>query len=191
MKYFFSLTTLFITIISTAQHVPYENDKVCYDTELTEEWSYLGPPSEVSESSSLLGLIPQLGIVNAVALHPDYPDVLFAGSNTSGIFKTQDGGENWYSVTDAMGFSGLGVESIAIDPNDPNIMYATTGAVSNDYGGWCLGIIKSIDAGESWFSTVDYTGENLPTEFGFRSSLGFDVIKVDPVSRQHKLDKSY
>lgn len=44
-----------------------------------------------------------------------------APNEIGGIFRTTDRGENWERISDL-----YRVESVAIDPNDPNLMYATT-----------------------------------------------------------------
>jgi len=65
---------------------------------------------------------------------------IYVGSQTGGLWKTTNGGINWLNVTDILNKPGLGVNSVAIDPNYHNIVYiATDGS----------GIFKSTDAGSS------------------------------------------
>ena len=61
----------------------------------------------------------------------------------SGLFKSEDGGENWRELT--KGFPAKhGRISIAIAPSDPDRMYGTVDV--SDAGG----VYRSDDAGESW-----------------------------------------
>lgn len=71
------------------------------------------------------------------------------GAAGGGIWKTQDAGRSWYKVTpDAPNLSCV---TIAQSASNPMIMYAGTGegALGGNYmNGY--GILKSLDAGESW-----------------------------------------
>lgn len=87
-------------------------------------------------------------------------------SGYAGIFKSSDGGENWFSrgALEAGGnLDRVEILDIAIDPKDPSILYA--GTKSN-------GLYKSITNGESWIRMTDDT-----------SALGFasvNKIRIDP-----------
>ncbi len=112
---------------------------------------------------------------------------MFAGSNTSGLFKTIDGGINWYSVTDQLLTPGLGINSIAIDQENPDIMYISTGTESNIYGGVSKGVLKSIDGGETWQQL------NIPVEdyFNHYSTSYFYSIKINPTNSDNIIVGTY
>jgi len=77
------------------------------------------------------------------------PSTMFAGTLSSGIYKSIDGGANWA----ASGFQpNSSVFAIAVDPNNPNIIYANArgGSVA---GGSRAGVYKSTNGGESWTLT--------------------------------------
>ena len=65
-------------------------------------------------------------------IHPTDPDIvyfgavgnLWAGSEHRGVFKSTDGGQNWDKVLFVDQFSG--VIDMAIDPHNPNTIYAAT-----------------------------------------------------------------
>ena len=62
-----------------------------------------------------------------------------------GIFKTTDGGTHWTATS--TGLADLRVESLAVDPTRPEIVYAGTSS---------KGIFKSRDGGGTW--TASSTG---------------------------------
>jgi len=92
---------------------------------------------------------PSGGNVESFIIDYDNPDVMYAGTWGSGVYKTVNGGENW--VVASKGISNPFIYSLAIDPTNHHIIYAGT------YGG---GIFKSLDAGETWISIS--SGLNMP-----------------------------
>ena len=59
----------------------------------------------------------------SVQIHPRNHDVLYVGTG-DGVFKSQDGGETWFSV----GLDFAGVNGLALDLDNPNVLYASTEA---------------------------------------------------------------
>jgi len=78
-------------------------------------------------------------------------DLIYAGSASGGIFKSEDRGQIWSPIFDQA--KSLSIGDISIYNNDPNIIYAGTGE-SNAGGGSLAydgqGVYRSDDAGESW-----------------------------------------
>lgn len=71
------------------------------------------------------------------------------------IFKTVDGGENWFEVLDCDAL----IRHIVIDPVDPEVVYAASGIF--DRGDVRPeGILKTVDGGKMWFP-VNNGIENL------------------------------
>jgi photosystem II stability/assembly factor-like uncharacterized protein len=92
------------------------------------------------------------GRMNTVVIHPDDPDILLVGLASGGIFKTVNGGDDWYPVFD--NFSWLAISHIVFDPVDPNVVYAGTGDLNiSGYPFIGDGIYKSEDQGETWENT--------------------------------------
>lgn len=81
------------------------------------------------------------GVVRALAVDATRPQRIYAGAD-SGLCISDDGGAHWRLARGAI--CGMTVWSIAIDPNDPRILYAGTGAPSR------AALFKSTDAGETW-----------------------------------------
>ncbi len=87
--------------------------------------------------------------VNAVAGVPGDPNVIYAGTPSGGVFKTNDAGLHWRPIFDTQMVESIG--SIAVARTDPNTVWVGTGdpfirpnLESGD------GVYKSTDAGRTW-----------------------------------------
>ena len=116
-------------------------------------WSIIGPKNIPQiHSGQPIGL----GRINAVAFHPTNPDVIFVGSPSGGLWRSDDNGKSWISYTDNL--PTLGVSAIVIDNKNPNIIYIGTGdRDGNDAPG--LGVMKSTDAGRTWSQANNGMGD--------------------------------
>jgi photosystem II stability/assembly factor-like uncharacterized protein len=87
---------------------------------------------------------PRSGVVviNALAIDPNRPSILYAGSESDGIYKTLDGGWNWSLIN--TGLRDTDIHTIAIDPQVLETVY-----VGTQNGG----VFKSTDGGENWVAT--------------------------------------
>jgi len=89
------------------------------------------------------------GRITAVAAHPDYPGLIYAGAALGGVFKSVDDGTTWTPISDDV--PSLSVGDIAIDPNDPDILYLGTGEANSSgdsYAG--TGLYRTDDGGLTW-----------------------------------------
>src|SRR6266702_969269 len=87
--------------------------------------------------------------VIAAAGIPGNPNVYYAGAASGGIFKSTDGGVHWDPIFDGQPVSSIG--SLAIDPSDPNVIWAGTGETFiRSHISVGAGIYKSMDAGKTW-----------------------------------------
>jgi photosystem II stability/assembly factor-like uncharacterized protein len=90
---------------------------------------------------------PVVGNIDSLAVSPSNPSIVYAGvtsrsggfgqTNTSGIYKSTDGGSNWARS----GLVGKTLFSLAVDPTNSNNVYAGTRSG---------GLYKSIDGGANW-----------------------------------------
>lgn len=77
--------------------------------------------------------------------HKRTPYSFISGGSGSGLFVTEDGGENWKKISDREGFPAdpLGRIGIAIAPSNPNRIYAKVEAQQNL-------LYRSEDGGNNW-----------------------------------------
>jgi photosystem II stability/assembly factor-like uncharacterized protein len=96
-------------------------------------WTFLGPGN--------IG-----GRIRAIVFDPRNSNRFFIGAATGGIWLTTDAGQTIRPVAD---FSGnLAIGAMAIDPVNPDIVYAGTGESFAGFAG--VGIFKSTDSGLTW-----------------------------------------
>ncbi len=101
------------------------------------------------------------GRVNCIAFDPNDPEIIWVGSPAGGLWKSNDGGNNWSTNTDDLPV--MGISHIAINPNNSQIMYIVTGD-ANATDTYSIGILKSIDGGQNWNTTgLSYTVDEEKT----------------------------
>lgn len=107
-------------------------------------WTIVGPSNlPVNNTGSPAGL----GRINCIAFHPTSSNTLYIGSPSGGIWKTTNGGSSWTNLSGIL--PTLGISSILIDPDNPNILYIGTGdRDAGDAPG--LGVYRSINGGVIW-----------------------------------------
>jgi photosystem II stability/assembly factor-like uncharacterized protein len=77
--------------------------------------------------------------IRALAMYKGNSKVLVAGA-LNGVYRTKDGGDTWERLSPANSSDIKNIESIAVDPKDPNTVYAGT---------WHLAW-KTSDGGANW-----------------------------------------
>jgi uncharacterized repeat protein (TIGR02543 family) len=89
------------------------------------------------------------GWVTGMVIHPDDPTAKYVRTDVGGAFRWNPTKEMWESISDWIPpyYTGLyGVDAIAIDPNNTDVVYMALGRGTNSYNG----IYKSTDRGESF-----------------------------------------
>jgi len=85
------------------------------------------------------------GNITALAIDPQRPTTLYAGTSDRGVFKTTDGGASW----GATGLTNVEVWALAIDPVTPTTLYAVSGW-QYYFGASYQKLYKSTDGGANW-----------------------------------------
>jgi len=111
-----------------------------------DSWNSLGPRTGFYFAYSNI-----TSRMTTVKYDPLNPSIIYAGAAFGGIWKSSNGGNNWTAMTDNEQSMSSG--SIAIDPNNTNIVYYGTGeatySAASYYG---RGVLKSTDGGANWKS---------------------------------------
>ena len=120
--------------------------------------------------------------ISRVRVHPTNPDIAYVGAqghvfgpnSERGVFKTSDGGKSWRKVLYRN--DSTGITDLALDPNNPEIIYAAFWQAWRTpwqmvSGGAGSGILKSTDGGEHWTEITRNPG--LPS--GVIGNIGIAV----------------
>ena len=155
----------------------YWGDGVYKSTDGGKKWARMG----LADSKS----------IGRIVIHPTDPGIVYVAAlghlwgpnNERGVYKTTDGGKTWARilfVDDTTGFVDL-----AMDPADPNTLYAASwhrlrwGGSHMQGVGKGSGIYKTTDAGKTWKRLTDSTLKNgLPAERMGR--IGLAISAQDP-----------
>ncbi len=95
--------------------------------------------------------------VRCLAAHRTHPEVVYAGTQGSGVLRSNDGGRTW----SAAGLEGQVVKALAVSPTFPDTVYAGTKParlfVSHDAGAyWAeLASFRHIPGRWLWFSPAE------------------------------------
>ena len=123
--------------------------------------------------------------VGRIVLHPSNPDIVYVaalghlwGANRErGLFKSTDGGRTWKASLQID--EDTGVADVAMDPSDPNTLYAAAHqrrrrAYGYHGGGPGNALYKSTDGGERWKKLT----AGLPA--GELGRIGLSIYRRDP-----------
>lgn len=137
------------------------------------------------KSWELTGL-DQSGLIGAVEIHPDNPDIVFVAAigqpfqsnEERGVFRSKDGGKNWDKVL--YHSDTIGAVDLEFAPDNPSIIYAALWRTERKP--WTVisgadgegGIYKSVNGGDTWSKVT--TG--LPK--GLIGKIDLAVSAADP-----------
>src|SRR5437870_9808690 len=116
------------------------------------------------------------GRMTSIVCHPEKPDRIWAGAAAGGVWQSNDAGRTWRSVWSKQ--DSLNIGSLAIDPENPDVIYCGTGEANlsaDSYAG--VGIYQTTDAGASWKLLAASSNARIPTRTG--------VIAIDPSDSSH------
>jgi len=102
------------------------------------------------------------GFVGGIVFHPTAKGVRYARTDMGGAYRWNDKTKRWDPILDWIPYKDLnlmGVESIAVDPSDPNRVYLACGTYTNPRTPDGA-ILRSADRGETFQRT------DVPFKFG-------------------------
>lgn len=97
------------------------------------------------------------------------------GGPESGLWTSEDGGENWAELKTGLPKGNMGKIGLAISPMRPDVLYAAIELDRREGGTW-----KSTNRGQSWTKMSDKTGEGTGPHY-------YQEMYASP----HKFDKIY
>ncbi len=120
---------------------------------LAARWESLGPGNIGGRTRGLL-------------VHPENHAILYAAGVSGGVFKSVDDGGSWNPVGDVL--ANIAVNSLAMDPLDPQTLYAGTGEGyfrEEVRGTWLPlrggGIFATADGGATWARLASTEGADF------------------------------
>jgi hypothetical protein len=151
----------------------------------------LGPqPLQMTGCSGCYNYTTTEGRINDIVIDPttitNGSIVAYAGSVGGGVWKTTNccsSTTSWSVVTDDPLLATISIDSVTIDPNNHNTIYAGTGDLN--YGSFAMGsqgILKSTDAGVTWtLLGANVFGPGFPLPPGqFPQYQAVGKVRVDP-----------
>lgn len=124
------------------------------------------------------------GFVTGVINHPTAKGLVYARTDIGGAYRFDDKTQRWLPLQDWItrpDWNLYGVESLALDPTDPQKVYIAAGTYTNEWGN-AGAVLRSNDQGKTWHRT------DLPFKNGGNMdgrSIGERLV-VDP-SQPRKL----
>ena len=142
-------------------------------------------PSDAGKTWARVGF-DNVDAISKIRIHPTNPDIVYVAafgqyygpSEERGVFKSTDGGKTWRRTL--FRDPRTGAVDLAIDANNPNVIYAALWeAYRIEYqmssGGPGSGLYKSTDGGETW--TEITRNQGLPS--GVVGRIGVALTKAD------------
>ncbi len=118
-----------------------------------------------------IGPVNMSGRIISIDFHPTNPDIVYVGAASGGLWKSDDGGDTWRTTTDEL--PTLAIGAICVLPWNPDIVLIGTGEGTGAYPGlFGVGILKSIDGGETWSTTS--------LSYPLSDMIGTNVIEANP-----------
>lgn len=116
------------------------------------------------------------GFTLGFIIHPKEPGLIYARTDVGGAFRWDKDNHKWISLMGTMGIDErnyFGIDGMAIDPQNPDILYVAAG---KDFNNNVSDVLKSTDRGNTWTAT------GLNKHFFGNGKYRFtgELIGVDP-----------
>jgi photosystem II stability/assembly factor-like uncharacterized protein len=115
------------------------------------------------------------GFVTGIVFHPMATNLIYARTDVGGAYRWDDAAHKWLALTDWIGPADnnfMGIESVALDPADPQRVYLAAGTYSSGNSA----ILRSADQGQTFART------DVPFKMGGNETGRFngERLAVDP-----------
>ena len=115
------------------------------------------------------------GFVTGIVFHPRQKGLIYARTDVGGAYRWDDTSQQWIPLTDWIGADDVnltGIESIAVDPSDPNRVYLAAGTYTRGNAA----ILYSDDLGRT------FQRSDVPFKMGANQTGRFngERLAVDP-----------
>jgi len=124
--------------------------------------------------------------IGRIVIHPRNPDIvfvaalghLFGPNQERGVYRSKDGGKTWQKTL--FRDQDTGAVDLAMDPSNPNLIYATLWQIRRkpwtfESGGKGSGLFQSTDGGDTW--TEITRNDGLP-----KGTIGRIGVAVSPAN---------
>ncbi|AFY32698.1 sialidase family protein [Calothrix sp. PCC 7507] len=127
-----------------------------------------------------------MGFVTGLVIHPAAPDLIYARTDVGGVFRWDATASQWIPLMDGFGRDQkhyYSIESIALDPKNPDVIYAAVGGYTQEANGE---ILKSSDRGITWIATGLRTPTGEHVRMGGNENWRWvgERLAVDPNNSQ-------
>lgn len=145
------------------------------------------PAAEVKSTPPTVASVPYVwrnveivggGFVTGIIFHPRQKDLIYARTDIGGAYRWDPSTRRWVPLNDGTGaddWNLLGIESLAVDPTDPDRVYVAAGTYTNNWAGNGA-MLRSSDQDRTWQRT------DMPFKLGGNEegpSMG-ERLAVDP-----------
>lgn len=92
------------------------------------------------------------GFVTGIIFSGSVKGLAYARTDIGGAYRIDPGSERWLPITDWIGrddSNALGIESLALDPTNPDVVYLATGTYTKSWAGTGA-MLRSADRGKTW-----------------------------------------
>lgn len=121
------------------------------------------------------------GYITGITIHPQEPDLVYIRSDVGGIFRWNEETRSWKQLigeADRQHANLYGGESLALDPSNPDVVYAALGRY--DYL-TPSDVYKSTDRGETWTPTgLKAGGKDVKMSSNGQNRAAGERLAVDP-----------
>jgi photosystem II stability/assembly factor-like uncharacterized protein len=141
-------------------------DGIYKSTDGGETWTHIG--LEKSERIGRIVVSPK----SSDLVYAAVPGALWSDSPDRGLYRTSDGGKSWQLILKGANLS-TGCTSVALDPSDPNVLFATMWDFRRK--GWeyrsggsgpdkpsASGLFRSSDGGDTWTEITPENNKGFP-----------------------------